>query len=159
MFLFTLLCLFICRPQRTLWSLTQLWTIQQSAHPRTYSGKHWLYIYYSPDCRVNIPYKKRNVHFSFLFHLFSFSSSLLKLFFNHHYWEMFWNGHFIPHWFIIYLENGIEIWYHSGFTLTIFDSWFTELLSFPVRWQIWLDFNSISLTIYFLFPEFTEKII
>ena len=131
-------------------------------------------MYYSPDCREHPLWKKIwsflhlfsicrpfscTFSISFPFILIFLKSNFLKLFFNHLYWEMFWNGHFIPHWFIIYLENGIEIWYHSGFTLTIFDSWFTELLSFPVRWQIWLDFSSISLTIYFLFPEFTEKII
>ena len=94
MFLITFLCLFICRHQRTLWRLAPLWTIQQSAHPWTYSGQHLLYIYYSPHCRVNIPYKKRNVHFSFLFHLFSFCWS--QVFSNHFHFKPLIHRNFKP---------------------------------------------------------------
>ena len=51
--------LFICRQQRTLWRLARLWTIQQSAHPGTYSGKQGLTCTFSPDCRGHPLAKKK----------------------------------------------------------------------------------------------------
>ena len=65
-------CLFICRHQRTLRRLTQLWTIQPSAHPRTYSGKQGFtcscIIVLIVETRASL--SKKEMFISFLIHFF-----------------------------------------------------------------------------------------
>ena len=101
-------CLFICRHQRILWCLTQLWTIQQSAHPGTYSGKQGFtctcIIVLSPYCRKHPLAKKKwsYLHFSHMFSLYfpffqfiviflksNFLNYLLKPFLFYPLWAMF----------------------------------------------------------------------
>ena len=87
-------CLFICRHQRTLWRLTQLWTIQQSAHPGTYSGNA-REMFSFMDLLMKMLGRRRESNFkkgvslflfNFLFHFFFIklilytNSSLLLLF-------------------------------------------------------------------------------